>query len=610
MMQPVSTTPDKRMPRPTALRAAIALPLLLSARLFAADGPMPVRALAPDSTYMLLSADSFSQTVERWRKSPLQAFLETAPMRKVLGDDGGAQDAMTQRLKELGIPEGSVEWPAAFGVALYTVHDNELDVEKGCAFAYGDWGAKADGMAKAFDAFIDEAVKKDGARVEKEEIAGRPVQVLVLKTPEEVLKGNGRGGALGVEMDMSFAKKAEKIWYCRDGSRFFASTEAEGIEDALAAVDGKRKPKLPEQAEFRGAMDQLGETDISVAILTGPLQKSMAGEGAGMMAMIQPMIQPLFGDVQAWTIGIGLDTPRGQLEVTSGVYVPGQKVGVWGLFGPAAPIEAPPPMIGPDAVGFGRINVQLKDVMALVNTVVAQLPQAEAQEVDGMLVNFGPVLGKGLEALGPGIWTYETIRQPVTPESRVTGTIVACRNPKAVVPMITQFGGTMGLEPRDVDGNTIFGGDFVPFSIGVSNGWMASGDQKLVEQAMRSVGQKDLPSVAENPMYKAAAIAVGGEPVISWGYVDLVARWGLERELLERYGEKESKLDNMVGRSDDSPVARKLGYKLPKNSNDVLKTIDADLVSKYVGPMVWSMKADGKGFVTRATVMQPMPPTK
>jgi tRNA G46 methylase TrmB len=38
-------------------------------------------------------------------------------------------------------------------------------------------------------------------------------------------------------------------------------------------------------------------------------------------------------------------------------------------------------------------------------------------EVDAFLVNFGPVLTKGFEALGPGVWTYETVRQPVTPES-------------------------------------------------------------------------------------------------------------------------------------------------------------------------------------------------
>jgi hypothetical protein len=34
-------------------------------------------------------------------------------------------------------------------------------------------------------------------------------------------------------------------------------------------------------------------------------------------------------------------------------------------------------------------------------------------------------------------------------------------------------------------------------------------------------------------------------------------------------------------------------------------TIDAAMVSKYVGSFVWSMKSDSKGFVTRAAVMQP-----
>ena len=576
---------------------------LVSPQAFAADGPMPIRAIAPDTTYVIVSADQLMQTVERWHNTPMQAFLKTAPMAKVLGTDGGAQDAMEDRLKELGIPEGSVDWPSVGGMTLFTVHDEELDVEQSHALVYGDWGAKADGMAKLFDAVIAESVKKDGVTVEKEDIAGREVQVLNMQ--KSGAKRNGRGGAMGVEMDLSFAKNAEKVYYCRDGSRFLASTDAGGLEDALLALDGKRKAKLPEQSDFRGAMDQLGETDISVVILTGPLQKSIAGEGAGMLAMVQPVLQPLVGDVQAWTIGIGIDTPRGQIEVTSGIYVPGEKVGLWALLGPSAPIEAPPPMIGPDAVAFGRVNVQLKNLMNLINSVVANLPEEQAQEIDGFLVNFGPVMSKGFEAMGPSIWTYETIRQPVTPESRVTGTIVTCTNPKAVVPMITQFGGTMGLEPRDFDGNTIFSADFLPMSIGVANGFMATGDSKLVEQAMRSMGQKDLPSVADNQAYKAAALAVGGEAVISWGYIDLPARWGFERELLEQYGEDDSKLDNAVGRADDSSVAKRLGFKVPGNANDVLKTMDAAMVAKYVGSFVWSMKSDSKGFVTRAAVMQP-----
>ena len=584
--------------------SAVALVVsLVSPHAFAADGPMPIRAIAPDTTYVIVSGDQLLQTVERWHKTPIQAFLKTAPMAKVLGTDGGAQDAMEDRLKELGIPEGSVDWPAMGGMTLFTVHDEELDVEQSHALVYGDWGAKADGMAKLFDAVIAESVKKDGVTVEKEDIAGREVQVLNLQ--KSGAKRNGRGGAMGVEMDLSFAKNAEKVYFCRDGSRFLASTDSGGLEDALLALDGKRKAKLTEQSDFRGAMDQLGETDISVVILTGPLQKSIAGEGAGMLAMVQPVLQPLVGDVQAWTIGIGIDTPRGQIEVTSGIYVPGEKVGLWSLLGPSAPIEAPPPMIGPDAVAFGRVNVQLKNLMNLINSVVANLPEEQAQEIDGFLVNFGPVMSKGFEAMGPGIWTYETIRQPVTPESRVSGTIVTCTNPKAVVPMITQFGGTMGLEPRDFDGNTIFSADFLPMSIGVANGFMATGDSKLVEQAMRSMGQKDLPSVADNQAYKAAALAVGGEAVISWGYIDLPARWGFERELLEQFGEDDSKLDNAVGKADDSSVAKRLGFKVPGNSNDVLKTMDAAMVAKYFGSFVWSMKSDSKGFVTRAAVMQP-----
>lgn len=587
-----------RMPR----LAAALLPFAIAASCLAADGPLPIRAIAPDSTYILVSADAVPRAIEKWKASPLHAFLETPQMAKVLGRDGGAQESMEKRLREMGVPEGAVDWPEAAGVASFAVHDEELDVDQPQTLLYGDWGAKADGMAKFFDALIAESVKKDGMTVEKDEVAGREVQVLVLKDDGGA---DRRQGMDGMGLDVRIAGDVRKLWYCRDGSRFLLASDAGGLEDALEAIDGKRKAKLPDQADFLGAMDQLGDTDLSVCLLTGPMQKAIGGEGAGMMALLQPIVQPLFGDVHAYTVGVSVDSPRGQVEVTSGIFVPGEKVGLWSLLGPAAPIEAPPPMIGPDALGFGRINLKFKDLMNLVNAVTAAMPAEQAEQIDAYLVNFGPVLTKGFEALGPGMWTYETVRQPVTPESRVTSTVVACSNPKAVVPMITQFGGTLGLEPRDFDGNTIFSAEFMPISVGVANGWMATGDSKLVEHAMRSMGQKDLPSVAESPAYKQAAAAVGNDPVISWGWIDLPARWGFERELLAQFGDDDSRLDNMVGRSDDSEFAERLGYRLPKESNEVLKTIDAAMVAKFMGPMAWSMRSDSKGFLTRLTVLKP-----
>jgi hypothetical protein len=187
----------------------------------------------------------------------------------------------------------------------------------------------------------------------------------------------------------------------------------------------------------------------------------------------------------------------------------------------------------------------------------------------------------------------------------VSSTVVSCSNPKSVYEFVEQMGGSMGLEPRDFDGNTIFGSEFMPFAVGIANGWMATGDSKLVEQSMRAIGQKDLPSVADSPAYKAAALAVGGEPVIAWGYIDTAARWELERQLMEQFGEDDSRLDNVVGRADDSSYAKRFGYKLPDESGEILKKIDGAMVARHMGPMAWSMRADARGFVTRAALMQP-----
>ena len=120
-----------RLAASTVLALALSVPaLVLSAPALGADGPVPIRGIAPDTTYVEVAADDFARTVERWRTTGLHSFLKSPQMAKILGDDGGAQDAMDERLGELGVPAGSFSWPKAFGAVLFTVHDEELDAEE------------------------------------------------------------------------------------------------------------------------------------------------------------------------------------------------------------------------------------------------------------------------------------------------------------------------------------------------------------------------------------------------------------------------------------------------------------------------------------------------
>lgn len=323
-----------------------------------------------------------------------------------------------------------------------------------------------------------------------------------------------------------------------------------------------------------------------------------------MLAMVQPLIQPLFGDVQAWCFGLDVQGERGQVELTQTVLVPGQKAGVWSLVGPSVPIEPPPPMIGPDAISYARFNVQFKEIMNLVNTVAANDPQM-SEFLDPWLLNFGPAVTKGLEAMGPGMWMSSQVRQPMTPESLVSSTVIACSNPKAVVPMLTQLGAPVGMEPRDVDGNTIFSSDAPPMAIGVSNGYMAMGDPKQVEQAMRSVGQKDLPSIAENPAFKRALGSAGTDAVVGWGYSDMVARWAFDREMIKLAAKDGGTLPRMISESDDSSWAKRMGYELPEDALEKLATLEPATLAKHIGPLVWTCRMGDKGVVTRVWLMAP-----
>ena len=43
-----------------------------------------MRAIAPDTAFVVVSADDFARTVESWKGTPLNAFLQTDAMRKVM----------------------------------------------------------------------------------------------------------------------------------------------------------------------------------------------------------------------------------------------------------------------------------------------------------------------------------------------------------------------------------------------------------------------------------------------------------------------------------------------------------------------------------------------
>ncbi|MBL9141890.1 MAG: hypothetical protein JNK53_08490, partial [Phycisphaerae bacterium] len=533
-----------------------------------------------------------------WDKTGLHGLMQTDQLKALMGSEG-ASGNMEKHLKEIGAPAGSATWPDAFGIALYTAHNAELDTDEGHMLMYGDWGARADAFAQLVDASLADAVKKEKWKTEsKDEIAGRKVVTVTIPESDDVKAMRQEFGGLGVDMTSS----KDTFLYVRDGTRFFVGTERAGIEEALEVVDGSRKSKLPDSKDYQAAMDQLGAQDLSFALLTGPMQKLLAGEGMGMMAMMQPMIQPLLGDVHAWCGGLKIQGTRGQVELTATALVPGQKAGLWSLIGPSMPIEPPPPLIGPEAISYARFNVQFKEIMNVVNTVAANVPEM-GDFLDPWLLNFGPAVTKALESMGPGMWMSSQVRQPVTPESLVSSTIIACANPKAVVPMLTQFGAPMGLEPRDVDGNTIFSSDSPPMSIGVSNGYMAMGDSKQVEQAMRAVGQRDLPSVSENAAFKRAATAAGSDPVVGWGYSDLVARWAFDREMLKLKHKEMGTMPRLVDESDDTPWAKRVGYKMPDDSMEKLATLEPSTVAKFIGPMVWTCQKDDKGAVLRMWVM-------
>ena len=565
-----------------------------------------VEDLAPKSTFLAVGVKDMAALAERFSVTPLAKLLEDPKVKALMDEPAQAAEAeeRRKRLAEMGIDGENVPWPGAVRVALFVDRDPELDADAIGVMLCADYGADADAAAKMADGIIARLERESGRGTEQVDIGGgRRATVIPLPKPEEELGGGGQRRPAVNPLDGigQLAATPDSLFYLRDGSRLWVTSSVSALEDALAAAEG-RGEVLSSLEDWRGAAAQLGATDAHAIFFTAPLQPLVRPLLAGPMGPMQPLIQKLFGDVRAWGFGLNVGGERGMVELSSTVFVPGEKMGLVSLVSDGVEVDAPPPMCGDDAISYQRLNVRFDGIMKLLEDALAALPDMQAEQIAPLLEQWGPGMRKAFGAIGPTMWSF-TNPIPGSEGGTRSVTVMRCSDERAATALIALAAPSAGLMPRDFQGGQIYSGEGVPIAIGLGASAVLYGDLAAVEQVMRASADSSAKSLSENAIYKRASASVPPGPVSGWGYVDAVRSFDLNRKAILAE-------DGLIGRMDEAIDDREavtdiLPMQLPPSIRAAMQDVDAALLARYIGPVVYEIRPSDRGLAIRAWWLPP-----
>lgn len=588
--------------------AAASAPQAAAAR----DAAEPARAfpeiqdIAPESTLVAISARNVAAAVERFSRTPLGRMLEDPAVKALMDEsaDEKAREERRARLAELGIDADGVPWPGPMGMSIFVERNVELDADGIGVLVCAEYPSGADTAAKMVDSIIRRLEKETGRGTEQVDLGNGRTAVMVPLPAEEEELGNGQRRPRADPMDGlgEIVATPDSLLYLREGNRFWLASSAAALEDALAAAEGRGGKVLSGTEDWQGASAQLGASDVSVMFFTAPLQPLVRPLMAGPMGPVQPLIQKLFGDIRAWGLGVTVAGESGMVELVSTAFVPGEKQGLISLVSEGVALDAPPAMGGDDAISFMRMNVRFDGIMKVIEDALAALPDMQAEQVAPLLEQWGPGMRKAFGALGPTMWSFTTAA-PGSDTGTRSVTVVRCADEKAATALVAIAAPQAGLMPRDFQGGQVYSGEGMDIAVGVGASAVLYGDLAAVEQAMRAASDPAARSLSENAVYRRAAASVKPGAVSAWGYVDAVRSFEINRKALLSESGMMGRME--VAIDDQDEVLDMVPMDIPASTRDALARMDTELMSRYVGPLVYELRPSAKGLAFRMWWLPP-----
>jgi hypothetical protein len=293
-------------------------------------------------------------------------------------------------------------------------------------------------------------------------------------------------------------------------------------------------------------------------------------------------------------------------EQTLVAFMPNGKAGLTTLVSREAPRADLPSFIGSDTIGYSALNVDFSRLMDLIRMFVRMNPMFAAQGQE-MLAQIEPVVTQLGGIMGPEVHLVQTATEPMTAESLGSLLAVRCRDPQAFENILAGLGGAMALTPRDFLGQRIYSvpgevlaqmmpmapmEDGAEIAIGIGASYVFLGENRAVEQGLRGAAQAGAAALAQEPAFVRAIGAMNADPVVAWGYADMldIARAG------EIKSEQQGREMIAQMRQWDPDLAAKLEQEAAQKGS---ARIDYSRLARFVGPMLWQVRSNDKGFLAR-----------
>ena len=110
-------------------------------------------------------------------------------------------------------------------------------------------------------------------------------------------------------------------------------------------------------------------------------------------------------------------------------------------------------------------------------------------------------------------------------------------------------------------------------------------------------------ALGDTPACRQSLAAVGTQPVLGWGYTDLVTTLEVSRKALIASA---SRLERGMVPKDQRDIAESVGLDVPKGLVEALKELDVKGLREAFGPMQWDMRAVPNGLCTRVRLLRPV----
>ena len=599
----------------------------------------PVADLLPDTTFFMMDSSAAATTYEKWQASPLSNMLDQDKLLEMMSE--GMGDMKSELAEVLGEDSDDIKWlemlpngPAA--VSMFSGKNSDTGFpELGLMIAM-DYGNDADAekMYNRIVKLLEKGMEEEEVRMSEESVAGR--DVVAFGAPEgdepegdefgEFDEFGGMGGGMGDDL----VKGLESMWMVREGSQIIATSDMSALERAFELMDGGDVTLLSEREDVRVMSDATGSGDIRFMLMTrdlGPIVSSL--DQMGMMMMVMPLAKQVFGDYggAAYSANIN-DAGDDYVSTAKGfVYLPNGKNGVPAMFNGSVPVGDIASFVPSEAMNYSTMHMSFDPLPGMVQKVMnfagmMGVQQGQQQEIIAMATRVA-------EATGNRATTWSTIERPITLESMQSVFAMEAPDGQAIDEMLGMAGAQAGMEGKDFAGGRLYemdpsammpmspmGGGMMdtevqPTGLGIAGGQMFMGSLTAVEATMRSISDKGVSSLEDDPRLQRVIDAIGNEPVSGWGWQDrryLAAQFEvMELQMKKAQEDMKAFFEDMEGMEgmdgvdmDDfgpgNPLAdmREAGIYKPEN------------MEKAMGDSFWFMRSVDNGYTFELKLFPPV----